>query len=92
MNKIATTKQRLVHELFAFWIPLFISFTVQDGWDILNQLYSRNFSGEVLFGLKVLLVGSLIKVLLVKIAPSLFPLYKTNIGIIEPTENKDEPV
>lgn len=86
-------KDRIIHE-FGFWLTLALGFAAADGADTLIALYNGDFSESVLGGLRMLLLSSIVKAVLVMVAPALFPLYRKDKGILpansEPTEDNKQ--
>ena len=76
-----------MHEL-GIWIAILIGFLVTDGQVVLVSIYQGDYSFETLRALKLLLISSAVKAVLVTVFPALFPLYRKNVGILPP---KEEP-
>lgn len=74
-------KDWFIHEVGA-WVTTIITFATADGVDILIALYNGDFSDATMMGLRYLIIRSIVKAILIKLLPELFPLYQKNVGIL----------
>lgn len=81
INFFQKNKYAIIHEIGS-WVTTISSFIITDGLQVLTALYNGDYSMGTLLALKFLIIKSIIRAVLIKLAPSLFPLYRKNLGVL----------
>ena len=74
-------KSRIFHEC-GVWVTLALSMFLTEGAELLKQLYIGEYNKALFMSIGMLLINSLVRSAMIKLVPSLFPLYRKDEGIL----------